>query len=95
MLPLPGGEGKALRLAQPANTNIPIYLATLSPRALEYTGEVADGWLGTSFTPEHADAHLGLIRRGAQSAGRSLSDLDTLGRRPVRVRRRYRPAARR
>ena len=28
-LPLPGGEGKALRLAQPGNQEIPIYLATL------------------------------------------------------------------
>ena len=75
-LPLPGGEGKALRLAQPPNANIPIYLATLGPRALEYTGEVADGWLGTSFTPEHATAHLDCIARGAEKAGRSLADID-------------------
>ncbi len=75
-LPLPGGEGKALRLAQPSNDNIPIYLATLGPKTLEYTGAVADGWLGTSFTPEHADAHLEHIRRGAEAAGRSLLDID-------------------
>lgn len=75
-LPLPGGEGKALRLAQPGNDRIPIYLATLGPRSLEYTGAAADGWLGTSFTPEHADAHLAHIRRGAESAGRRLEDLD-------------------
>jgi F420-dependent oxidoreductase-like protein len=75
-LPLPGGEGKALRLALPANPRIPIYLATLSPRALELTGELADGWLGTSFTPEHAEAHLAHLRRGAERAGRSLADLD-------------------
>jgi F420-dependent oxidoreductase-like protein len=75
-LPLPGGEGKALRLAQPPNPDIPIYLATLSPKALELTGELADGWLGTSFTPEHADAHLTHLRAGADRAGRSLADLD-------------------
>ncbi len=75
-LPLPGGEGKALRLAQPGNPNIPIYLATLGPNSLEYTGAAANGWLGTSFTPEHADAHLDHIRRGAESAGRSLRDVD-------------------
>jgi F420-dependent oxidoreductase-like protein len=75
-LPLPGGQGKALRLSQPGNPNIPLYLATLGPRALEYTGTAADGWLGTSFTPEHAAAHLDHIRRGAQSAGRKLADLD-------------------
>ncbi len=75
-LPLPGGEGKPLRLAQPGNAAIPIYLATLGPASLEYTGAAADGWLGTSFTPEHADAHLTHIRRGAEEAGRSLKDID-------------------
>ena len=75
-LPLPGGQGKALKLSQPGNPNIPIYLATLGPKALEYTGAAADGWLGTSFTPEHAAAHLDYLRRGAESAGRSLADID-------------------
>jgi F420-dependent oxidoreductase-like protein len=75
-LPRPGGEGKALRLAQPPNPGIPIYLATLSPKMLELTGELGDGWLGTSFTPEHADAHLAHIRRGAERAGRSLADVE-------------------
>ncbi|MFP6796698.1 MAG: LLM class flavin-dependent oxidoreductase [Pseudomonadales bacterium] len=75
-LSLPGGEGKALRLAQPGNQEIPIYLATLGPRALELTGELADGWLGTSFTPSHADAHLDFISQGAQTHGRSLDDID-------------------
>jgi len=75
-LPLPGGQGKALKLSQPGNPNIPIYLATLGPKALEYTGAAADGWLGTSFTPEHAAAHLDYLRRGAEGAGRSLADID-------------------
>jgi len=75
-LPLPGGEGKALRLSQPGNDHIPIYLATLSPKSLELTGELADGWLGTSFTPETADVVLTHIETGAENAGRSLSDID-------------------
>lgn len=75
-LPLPGGQGKPLRLALPPDPEIPIFLATLSPRALELTGELADGWLGTSFTPEHAEAHLGPIRRGAERAGRSLDEIE-------------------
>jgi F420-dependent oxidoreductase-like protein len=75
-LPLPGGQGKALRLSQPANPRIPIYLATLSPAGLALCGEVADGWLGTSFTPEHADAHLRHLAAGAARAGRRLADLD-------------------
>lgn len=74
-LPLPGGEGKPLRSgANPRQ--IPIYLATLSPRSLELTGELADGWLGTSFMPEHAEVFFKHIRAGAERAGRSLADLD-------------------
>ncbi len=75
-MPLPEGEGKPLRLAQAANENIPIYLATLSPKALRLTGELADGWLGTSFTPEGAAGFTDYIRAGAEKAGRSLDDID-------------------
>ena len=75
VLPRPGGEGKALRLSQPANPDLRIWLATLSPRGLELTGALADGWLGTSFTPDCPEAHLVHLRRGAEAAGRSLDDL--------------------
>jgi F420-dependent oxidoreductase-like protein len=74
-LPRPGGEGKAIRLLhEPAD--IPIMLATLGPKSLEYTGESADGWLGTSFSPDHPEALLSHIERGAKSAKRSLSDIE-------------------
>ena len=76
VLPLPGGEGKALRLAHRPNANIPIFLATLGPRALEYTGEMADGWIGTSFTPATAESYLGPMRRGAARAGRNFDDIE-------------------
>jgi F420-dependent oxidoreductase-like protein len=75
-LPLPGGEGKALRSAATPRPNIPIYLATLSPKSLEMTGEIADGWLGTSFVPEHARIFLDPITTGAARAGRSLAAID-------------------
>ena len=75
-LPLPGGEGKALRSAARPQPEIPIYLATLSPRSLEMTGEIADGWLGTSFMPEHARVFLDHLEAGAVRAGRSLARLD-------------------
>ena len=75
-LPLPGGEGKALRSAARPQPEIPIYLATLSPRSLEMTGELADGWLGTSFMPEHARVFLDHLEAGAVRAGRSLAQLD-------------------
>jgi len=75
-LPLPGGEGKALRSGAPPVPPIPIYLATLSPKSLELTGEIADGWLGTSFMPEHARVFFDSLAAGAARAGRKLTDLD-------------------
>ena len=74
-LPLPGGEGKALRIAHEP-VEIPIYLATLGPASLRYTGAAANGWLGTSFSPDHPEAHLDYLRAGAESAGRQLGALD-------------------
>lgn len=76
LLPRPGGEGKAIKLSQPARPGVPLYLATLGPKSLEFTGEVADGWLGTSFMPEHANIFLDPMARGAKTAGRSLKDID-------------------
>lgn len=76
ILPRPGGEGKAIRLSQPPRPDLPIYLATLGPKSLEMTGEVADGWLGTSFIPEHADVFLEPLKKGLAKSGRSLSDID-------------------
>jgi alkanesulfonate monooxygenase SsuD/methylene tetrahydromethanopterin reductase-like flavin-dependent oxidoreductase (luciferase family) len=65
-----------LRLAHPPNPGIPIYFATLGPKGLELTGELADGWLGTSFMPEHADVFFSHIARGAGLQGRKLEELD-------------------
>jgi F420-dependent oxidoreductase-like protein len=72
VLPLPGGQGKAIRLGQPPRPGIPLHLATLGPKALEFTGAVADGWVGTCFVPERAAYFLDHLRAGAAAAGRSL-----------------------
>ncbi|MFZ1489013.1 MAG: LLM class flavin-dependent oxidoreductase, partial [Ilumatobacteraceae bacterium] len=82
-LPLPGGEGKALRLVQPARPHIPIHLATLGPLGLEYTGATADGWVGTCFVPERAHSYLDHIRTGAASAGRSMAGVEICAGGPV------------
>ncbi|MBS02619.1 MAG: F420-dependent methylene-tetrahydromethanopterin reductase, partial [Gammaproteobacteria bacterium] len=74
-LPLPDSEGKAIRISHDP-VSIPIYLATLGPNALRYTGAATDGWLGTSFSPDRAGAHLDLLREGARDAGRSDDALD-------------------
>jgi F420-dependent oxidoreductase-like protein len=75
-LPLPGGEGKALVPDAQPNPRLPIYLATLGPKNLELTGELADGWLGTSFIPEYARIFFDPIEAGAKKVGRSLTDIN-------------------
>ena len=75
-LPLPDSQGRAIRLSEGPNPHVPVYLATLGPESLRYTGAVADGWIGTAFTPEHADDLLDDIRVGAYQAGRDLSGFD-------------------
>ncbi|MCO6005393.1 LLM class flavin-dependent oxidoreductase [Actinoallomurus purpureus] len=75
VIPLPDGQGRPMRLSlEPVAT--PIYLATLSPKMLELAGEIADGWLGTSFVPERADAYLDHLDAGLARAGRGRADLD-------------------
>ncbi|MEP6870949.1 MAG: LLM class flavin-dependent oxidoreductase [Anaerolineaceae bacterium] len=74
-LPLPGGEGRALKTSAPP-AQVPIYLATLGPKSLEVTGEIADGWLASSFTADNSKPLLDSIRRGAERAGRDFDDIE-------------------
>jgi F420-dependent oxidoreductase-like protein len=74
-LPLPDSAGRAIRSMLPA-VEIPIYVAALGPRNLELTGELADGWIGNAFMPEHADAFLTHLRDGAARSGRSVTEID-------------------
>ena len=76
-LPLPGA--KPMRVSLPP-VSVPVYLATLSPKMLALTGEIADGWLGTSFIPERADAYFehldaGLARAGTGARTRASLDI--------------------
>jgi F420-dependent oxidoreductase-like protein len=76
-IPRAGGEAVPMRLSMRAEHPIPIYLATLSPAMLRLTGEIADGWLGTSFVPEGAaDAYFAYLAEGLARSGRNRTDLD-------------------
>jgi F420-dependent oxidoreductase-like protein len=49
------GLGKPLKLmARPLRPDIPIYLAAISPKAVEQACEIADGWLPIFWSPEKA-----------------------------------------
>jgi len=58
-LPLPAdqgtGLGKPLKLINhPVREDIPIYIASLGPKNVELTAELADGWLPVFYHPERA-----------------------------------------
>lgn len=58
-LPLPAdqgtGLGKALKLiTHPKRSDIPIYVASLGPKNVQMTAEVADGWLPIFYNPHKA-----------------------------------------
>jgi F420-dependent oxidoreductase-like protein len=69
-LPLPDGPGKALKLMiAPVQERMPIYIAAIGPKNTTLTGEIADGWLPTFFSPEHVAEFRTLLEQGAARAG--------------------------
>lgn len=76
-IPLPAGDAVPMRTSIRAEHPIPIYYASLSPAMLRLTGELADGWLGTSFVPEGAaGAYFTHLDTGLAASGRTRADLD-------------------
>src|SRR5919206_1297932 len=76
-LPLPDGPGKALKLMiAPVQERIPIYIAAIGPKNTQLTGEIADGWMPTFFSPEHVGEFKELLEEGARRAGRTLDGFD-------------------
>jgi F420-dependent oxidoreductase-like protein len=76
-VPLPEDEGtglgKALKIMDhPVRERIPIYVASLGPRNVEMTAEVAEGWLPLYFWPERAGDQWG----DALAAGRARRSAD-------------------
>ncbi|MBE7190196.1 LLM class flavin-dependent oxidoreductase [Jatrophihabitans endophyticus] len=76
-IPRPGSATRPMRLSSTPRHPIPIYLASMSPKMLELTGRVADGWLGTSFVPEGSgEAYFAHLDAGLAAAGRTRAELD-------------------
>src|SRR3954462_81999 len=77
VLPLPDGPGKALKLMiPPVQERIPIYIAAIGPKNTQLTGEIADGWMPTFFSPEHVGDFRELLEEGAARAdnGKRIDD---------------------
>ncbi|HET6290395.1 MAG TPA: LLM class F420-dependent oxidoreductase [Amycolatopsis sp.] len=93
-LPLPDGPGKPLKLiVHPVREEIPIYLASIGPKNLELTGEIADGWLAIFYSPEFGSESLELIRKGREKAGKTLDGFDVVPTVPLVVGDDWRAAA--
>jgi len=76
-VPLPEGEGtglgKALKIMDhPVRERIPIFVASLGPRNVELTAEVAEGWLPLYYWPDRA----GDLWGDALAAGRARRPAD-------------------
>jgi F420-dependent oxidoreductase-like protein len=63
-------------LARPVRTEIPIFLATLTPAGLRLTGEMGDGWIPTLFSPDRLEVFRPYLEEGAKVSGRPLSSLE-------------------
>ena len=83
-IPLPPdrgtGLGKPLKLInQPVRERIPITIASLGPRNVELTAEIAEGWQPIFFYPERADQIWGeALRAGQAKRDPQLGDLDVM-----------------
>src|SRR5256714_6383566 len=76
-LPLPDGPGKALKLMiGTVQDRIPIYIAAIGPNNTKLTGEIADGWMPTFFSPENVGESRELLEEGAARSGRSLDGFE-------------------
>ncbi|MBU1589248.1 MAG: LLM class F420-dependent oxidoreductase [Actinobacteria bacterium] len=78
--PLPGGLGKPLKLInEPVRASIPIALASITPKAVEQTAEIADGWLPLFFHPTRSRAVWGeALDAGAAKRDPALGALDVI-----------------
>ena len=73
----PLGLGKPLKLlTRTVQETLPIYLGAIGPKAVHQTGAIADGWLPFMLDPTDPEVLIGPLRAGAESAGRTLADID-------------------
>ncbi|HJX32834.1 MAG TPA: LLM class F420-dependent oxidoreductase [Solirubrobacterales bacterium] len=77
-LPLPDGEGKALKLNfHPLRNRIPVFLGAIGRKSVELAAEVADGWIPIFFSVDAFEQTWGEhLEAGFAKGGRQRSDLE-------------------
>lgn len=68
------GLGKPLKSSLHAQPDIPIYLASIGPKNVQLTAEIADGWLPIFFSPDkYAEIYAPHVEAGFAKAGNGKS----------------------
>ncbi len=77
-LPLPGGEGKALKLnVHPIRDRISIFVGAIGRKSVEMAAEICDGWIPIFSSPDAFEATWGEhIEAGLAKGGRSRDELE-------------------
>jgi F420-dependent oxidoreductase-like protein len=77
-LPLPDGEGKALKLNfHPERTEIPVFVGAIGRKSVEMAAEIADGWIPIFFSVDAFEATWGEhLEAGFAKGGRQRSELE-------------------
>jgi F420-dependent oxidoreductase-like protein len=60
----------------PVRSEVPIIIASLGPKNLEMTGEIADGWMPTLFDPAKMEVFRPHLEAGLARSGRSFDALE-------------------
>jgi len=77
-LPLPDGEGKALKLNfHPVRDRIPIFLGAIGRKSVELAAEIADGWIPIFSSPDaFRETWAEHVEAGLERGGRSREDVE-------------------
>jgi F420-dependent oxidoreductase-like protein len=77
-LPLPGGEGKPLKLNfHPVRNEIPVFVGAIGRKSVEMAAEICDGWIPIFFSVDAFQATWGEhLEAGFAKGGRQRSDLE-------------------
>src|SRR5215203_4956430 len=77
-LPLPGGEGKPLKLNfHPERNEIPVFVGAIGRKSVEMAAEICNGWIPIFFSVDAFEATWGEhLEAGFAKGGRQRSDLE-------------------
>lgn len=71
------GLGKPLKSILHGRADMPIYVASIGPKNVELTAEIADGWLPIFFSPErYPESVKDQVDAGLAKAGRTIAEFD-------------------